>query len=132
MALFTRPSKSLRPQHFPGQAPIDVYGEGVFRFAEMSHSGSLLCVPSGVYGWPVADVAEITEEMLAEVFAEAADIDILVLGCGRDIAAVPKGLRERLREAGIALEVMATGPAVRTYNILLSEGRPVAAALVVL
>ncbi|WP_018184486.1 Mth938-like domain-containing protein [Kaistia granuli] len=132
MALFTRPSVSLRAQHFPGQAPIDVYGEGVFRFAEMSHPGSLLCLPSGIYGWPVASASEITEDSLADVFAEAADIAVLVVGCGRDIAVFPKPLRERLRESGIAVEVMGTGPAVRTYNILLAEGRPVAAALVVL
>jgi len=132
MALFTRPSISVRDQHFPGRAPIDVYGEGVFRFAEMSHPGSLLCLPSGIYGWPVVSAAEITEETLASVFAETADIDVLVIGCGRDIAVVPKALRERLRESGIGVEVMATGPAIRTYNILLAEGRPVAAALVVL
>lgn len=131
MALFTRPSKSLRPQHFPGQAPIDVYGEGVFRFAEMSHPGSLLCLPSGIYGWPVGSAAEITAETLSDVFAEAADVALLVIGCGRDIAVVPKELREQLKAAGIGVEVMATGPAVRTYNILLAEGRPVAAALVV-
>jgi len=130
MALFTRPSVSLRDQHFPGQAPIDVYGEGVFRFAEMSHPGSLLCLPSGIYGWPVGSVAEITAETLADVFAEAADVALLVIGCGRDIGAVPKDLRQQLRDSGIGLEVMATGPAVRTYNILLAEGRPVAAALV--
>jgi len=132
MALFTRPSVSLRDQHFPGQAPIDVYGEGVFRFAEMSHPGSLLCLPSGIYGWPVGSAGEITAETLADVFAEAADIALLVIGCGRDIALVPKSLREQLRESGIGVEVMATGPAVRTYNILLAEGRPVAAALVVI
>ncbi|BCP53182.1 membrane protein [Kaistia sp. 32K] len=132
MALFTRPSHSLRPQHFPGQVPIDVYGEGVFRFAEMSHPGSLLCLPSGIYGWPVTDVAEITEESLADVIAEAADVALLVIGCGRDIGVIPKLLRERLKESGIGLEVMPTGAAVRTYNILLAEGRPVAAALVVL
>lgn len=131
MALFTRPSKSLRHQHFPGQAPIDVYGEGVFRFAEMSHSGSLLCLPSGIYGWPVGSAADITAETLADVFAEAADVALLVIGCGRDIAVMPKELREQLKAAGIGVEVMATGPAVRTYNILLAEGRPVAAALVV-
>ena len=65
------------------------------------------------------------------MFAEAADVALLVIGCGRDIAVVPKELREQLKAAGIGVEVMATGPAVRTYNILLAEGRPVAAALVV-
>lgn len=131
MALFTRPSISVRDQHFPGRAPIDVYGDGVFRFAEMSHRGSLLCLPSGIYGWPVASAAEISEETLAQVFSEAEEIDVLIIGCGRDIAAIPRTLRERMRENGIGVEVMGTGPAVRTYNILLAEGRRVASALVV-
>ncbi|MCX5493608.1 MTH938/NDUFAF3 family protein [Kaistia dalseonensis] len=130
MALFSRPPVEVRDQHNPLQAPVDAYGEGTFSFAGMSHAGSLLSVPSGIYGWPLASVADIDEQTLARVFAEADKIDVLVIGCGRDIGVIPAALRQALREQGIGVEVMGTGPAIRTYNILLSEARPVAAALI--
>ena len=56
-------------------------------------------------------------------------IELLLLGCGRRMAPPPSGLRQALRQAGIVLEVMDTGAACRTYNVLLSEERRVAAAL---
>ena len=82
--------------HFPGRAPIDGYGQGGFRFAGMSHRGSLLIVPSGIYAWPVNAPSEITELSLALVFAEAEDIDLLMIGSGRDqtIEFIPPGLHD--------------------------------------
>jgi uncharacterized protein len=118
----------MRAAHYPGRAPIDAYGNGGFRFAKMSHRGSLLCLPSGIYGWDAPPVVD--EGSLARVFAEANDIEILILGTGRDLVVVPKRLRERLREDHIVPEPMSTGAAVRTFNLLLSEDRAVAAALV--
>jgi uncharacterized protein len=114
----------------PGRFPIDAYGNGGFRFADMSHRGSILLLPSGVKAWPVGSVAELTDESLAPVFAEAGEIELLLFGTGADVAAIPARLRERLREAGIGLDVMQTGAAARTYNILLAESRKVAAALI--
>jgi uncharacterized protein len=114
----------------PGRFPIDAYGNGGFRFADMSHRGSILLLPSGVKAWPVGSIAELTDEALAPVFAEAGEIELLLFGTGADVAAIPARLRERLREAGIGLDVMQTGAAARTYNILLAESRKVAAALI--
>jgi uncharacterized protein len=118
----------MRAAHYPGRAPIDAYGNGGFRFAQMSHRGSLLCLPSGIYGWTAP--AAIDEASLARVFAEAEKIDILILGTGRELVPVARPLRQRLREAGIVPEPMSTGAAVRTFNLLLAEERAVAAALV--
>jgi uncharacterized protein len=118
----------MRAAHYPGRAPIDAYGNGGFRFAKMSHRGSLLCLPSGIYGWLAPSLLDA--ESLAQVFAEAENIEILILGTGRDLVPVPKALRERLREDHIVPEPMSTGAAVRTFNLLLSEDRAVAAALV--
>jgi uncharacterized protein len=117
----------IRDAHFPGRAPITSYGNGGFRFAGMSHRGSLLCLPSGIYGWTASDM--IDEASLEKVFAEAADIEVLLVGTGRDIRPLAAALRDRCREAKIVAEAMATGAAVRTYNVLLSEERAVAAAL---
>ena len=116
--------------HLPEQAAVDAYGQGGFRFAEMSHRGSLLFLPSGVYAWPVSSAEDITEAALEPVFAEADAVDILVLGTGRLPIALPPALRERCRELHIALEPGPTGTAVRTYNILFDERRRVAAALI--
>jgi len=114
----------------PGRYQIDAYGNGGFRFADMSHRGSILALPSGIKTWPVGSMKELSDEAFAPVFAEAGEIELLLIGTGADIAALPGGFRERFREAGIGLDVMQTGAAARTYNILLAENRKVAAALI--
>jgi uncharacterized protein len=116
--------------YYPYQAQIDAYGGGGFRFAEMSHKGSLLCLPSGMHKWEVASPADITLESLGPVFAAAADLDVLLIGLGKDIAGLDRSIREALREQKIIVEAIATGGAVRTYNILLGERRAVGAALI--
>ena len=115
---------------YPYQAQIDAYGNGGFRFAEMSHKGSLLCLPSGMHKWDVASAAEITLLSLQPVFDAAADIDVLLVGLGKDIAGFDRSIREALRAQRIIVEAIATGGAVRTYNILLGEKRAVGAALI--
>ena len=96
----------------------------------MSHRGSLLCLPDGIWAWPVAVVDDVTEQALAPVFARADAIDIFLLGCGRDLVPMPAGLRDKFRALGISADPMASGTAVRTWNILLAEGRRVAAGLI--
>lgn len=120
----------IREAHFPGRAPIEAYGDGGFRFADMSHRGSLLCLPSGIHGWEPADPAALTADDFAMALAEAAGIAILLVGTGTDLLPLPRALRAALKQAGIAAEPMSTGAAVRTYNVLLAEDRAVAAALV--
>jgi uncharacterized protein len=114
----------------PRVAPIDAYGEGGFRFAEMSHRGSLLCLPSGMHAWPIASPAEFSEQAFESIYAEADKIEILLIGTGKDIAFFPEALRWRFRELKIAVDVMPTGAATRTWNVLLAEDRRVAAALI--
>lgn len=120
----------IRPAHFPGRAPIDAYGNGGFRFADMSHRGSLLLLPSGIYGWEPADAKELAVGHFEKVLAEAQDIEVLLIGTGDGMRVLPKELRAAFKEAGISVDPMSTGAAVRTYNIMLSESRAVAAALI--
>jgi uncharacterized protein len=115
--------------HFPHPAPIDAYGAGGFRFAGMSHRGSLLCLPSGIWAWPVTQPSEIDEAVLARVF-EAAGIDFFLLGTGNNPWVLPEALRRRFRDANVSVDAMTTGSAIRTYNILLGERRRVAAGLI--
>jgi len=116
--------------HLPYAAAIDGYGDGGFRFANMSHRGSLLCLPDGIWAWPVTNVREITEAALAPVFERAGSIDLFFIGGGRDPFVLPPALRARFRDLSISVECLATGPAAQTYNILLGEKRRVGAGLV--
>ncbi|RWL17869.1 MULTISPECIES: Mth938-like domain-containing protein [Mesorhizobium] len=120
----------IREAHFPGRAPIEAYGNGGFRFADMSHRGSLLCLPSGIYGWEPADPLALTAADFAKLLNEADKVEILLVGAGKDLRPLPAALRAALKAVGIAADPMSTGAAVRTYNVLLSENRAVAAALI--
>jgi uncharacterized protein len=120
----------IREAHYPGHAPIDVYGNGGFRFADMSHRGSLLCLPSGIHGWDLQEGEALTVAALAKVLEEAEGIEVLLVGTGVNLVPIPKDVKAALKAAGISSDPMSTGAAVRTYNIMVAESRAVAAALI--
>jgi uncharacterized protein len=120
----------MREAHFPGRAPIDAYGNGGFRFADMSHRGSVLMLPSGIYAWDVVEGEPLAVEKFQRVLAEAREIEVLLVGTGRDIRPLPKEVKAALRAVSISSDPMNTGAAVRTYNVMLAESRAVAAALI--
>ena len=119
-----------REPHFPGRAAIDGYGAGHFRFAGMSHQGSILALPGGVWAWAPSTPAAIDEASLARAIAERAEIDLLLIGTGKDPWPLPEFLRRRLSELGLRFEVLPTAAAASTYNVLLADSRRVAAALI--
>ena len=122
-------SRSDAP-HLPRSAPIEAYGNGGFAFAEMSHRGSLLCLPDAIWTWSVTRPEDIDKASLERVFASANGIDTLIIGTGTGVWLPPSDLRQALRAVGIVLDAMLTGPAIRTYNIMIGERRRVAAALI--
>jgi uncharacterized protein len=107
---------------------IQGYGDGTFRVTGTVHRGSILIFPAHTLPWPVTTPAEITLEALAAV--TPAEVEILLLGTGTKIVPASAELRRAMRAQRIALEIMDTGAACRTYNVLLSEARRVAAALI--
>ena len=119
----------LAEPHLPRRAPLDAYGNGGFRFADMSHRGSLLCLPSGMWAWSATTPAEIDVAALSRVIAEGAEIEFLLLGTGLDLVPPSPAVRAALGAAGVRIEPMSTGAAARTYNVLLAESRAMAAAL---
>jgi uncharacterized protein len=119
----------IREAHFPGRAPIDAYGNGGFRFAGMSHRGSIMALPSGIHGWNVASADDLTAKAFASLLAEAEQIEVLLIGTGADLIPIKPQLRALFREHAIQADSMATGAAVRTFNVLLAENRAVATAL---
>ncbi len=115
---------------FPGRAPIEAYGNGGFRFAGMSHRGSILCLPSGIIAWEAAGVGSVDATLLNLLQSEGAAGNVLLLGTGRAPTFPATDVLATFRDAGIWIEVMDTGAAARTYNVLLAEEREVSAALI--
>ena len=122
---------SRRAPHLPRPAPIDAYGEGGFRFAGMSHRGSLLCLPDGIWAWPVTASDELTEAALgAGVRPGGRRSTSFCSAPAGDPGPLPEALRQRFRAPAFRVDAMPTGAAVRTYNILLAENRRVGAGLI--
>jgi uncharacterized protein len=97
----------------------------------MSHRGSLLCLPSGIWPSEITTPTQIEDVSFALVWDEQPAVDHCLIGTGRDPWIIPRVLHELFREHHIVVEAMTTGAAVRTYNILLSESRRIAALLIV-
>jgi uncharacterized protein len=116
--------------HLPYAAAIEFYRKGGFRFAGMSHRGSLLCLPDGMWASPVRSARDIDAAALDLVFATRPLVQMCIIGAGADPWMVPEELRKQARGAGFSIEGMATGAAVHTYNLLVEEGRRVAALMI--
>lgn len=114
---------------FPTQSPITAYGNGGFRFADMSHRGSMLCLPSGMYAWEAISIDELKLDHIARTLSELSPPAVLLLGTGQNQVWPLNSILKAFAAAGIGLEVMSTGAAARTYNVLLAERRTVGAAL---
>ncbi len=113
-----------------GRKLIQAYGGGGFRIAGTRIEGSVLVFPERVAAWPVESLAQLTLESLAEVTKETPSVELLLIGCGAHLPAIPFDLRRSLAGAGVAVEFMDTGAACRTFNVVLSEDRRAAAALI--
>lgn len=122
----------LTPLIPAGRQIVDSYGGGRFRVSGAVYEGSVLVFPGRTLPWSVADMAQLDEQSLAPVLAEGqvGNVDLLLLGCGARMAMIPADLRQHLRAAGVVIETMDTGAACRTYNVLMADGRRVAAALI--
>lgn len=116
--------------YVPGRHRIEDYGNGGFRFADMSHRGSILALPTGIRAIAATDWKDIDAATIDFAMSDSGGLDIFIVGTGKDLAPLGSALRARLRDAGVGCESMATGAAVRTYNMLLDEGRRVGALLI--
>lgn len=114
----------------PERVEIDAYGNGGFRFRDLSHKGSLLCLPDGIFGWSPVTGDDLQLADFDQVLAAPEGVGFVLLGTGDTQVFPSSDIRRAFVDAGIGLEPMATGAAVRTYNVLLQEGRDVACALI--
>lgn len=115
-----------------GRQLIEAYGDGGFRITGQAHAGSVLLLPDHTATWPVAKFDAASVESLLPILATEGEEkpEIVIMGCGATFAMIPKAIREAFRARGMVIEAMDTGAACRTYNILVTEGRRVAAALI--
>ena len=115
---------------YPYEAAVTAYGNGGFRFADMSHRGSILCLSSGVYAWDPVLAQDLRIEHFTRILSEMKAQSVLLLGTGVTQIFPDAALTRAFADAHIGLEAMSTGAAVRTYNILLGEKRAGGAALI--
>ncbi|MBD3669127.1 MAG: Mth938-like domain-containing protein [Parvibaculaceae bacterium] len=115
---------------FGAQPPIDAYGDGGFRIDKKRVEGSMLLLPDeGMFPWDVSSVHDMTIEHFDRLIGARETFDLVLIGSGETLQLPPKPVREELAAIPLHFEVMDTGAACRTYNVLLGEGRRVAAAL---
>lgn len=119
----------ITPRIPAGRKIVETYSADGFRISGEAVNGPVLVFPERHVAWPACDVASITPGTLATVLDADPAVEVLLIGCGGRMQLLPRTLRDHFRAAGIGLEAMDTGAACRTYNVLLSEGRRVAAAL---
>lgn len=121
------PVKSLL---FAAPNAVQTYGDRGFRIAGVRYEGSVLIFLDRVVRWPITRLGEVMIDSFTPLRSEDVSFEIVILGCGRGVPAEAWTLRKKLREAGIIVEAMDTGAACRTFNVLVSEERRVAAALI--
>jgi uncharacterized protein len=114
----------------PVRSTIDAYGNGGFRFGDMSHRGSLLAMPDGMHAWDVSVDGAADNAALLALLAKLEVPHFLLFGTGRAQVFPSLAVRKAFLDRHIGLETMDTGAACRTFNVLLAEQRPVMAAFV--
>lgn len=107
---------------YTSAAPIDGYGPGFFRIGGQIFDGNVLTGPNGTATWGGF-------EDLKPLLGLAEQVDVVFIGTGADLSQIPSEVRTKLEAAGIGVEIMNSPAACRTYNVLLSEGRRIALAL---
>jgi uncharacterized protein len=115
-----------------GKQIIDGYGEGGFRVSGQRVEGSIIVFPDKVVAWPAAVPGDMNAGNLQPVSTAGREgtVELLLVGTGARMTQIDRTLRQTLRADGVIVEVMDTGAACRTYNVLMAEGRRVAAALI--
>ncbi|MDB5487539.1 MAG: uncharacterized protein JWQ58_1254 [Reyranella sp.] len=125
------PADKTLPTPDPTQVQyIRSYGPGRFLISDREWQSPVLVTPTVTHPWTITRAEDLSLDSLAVLREAAVPTELLVLGCGARAVFVPPALRAALKEAGMGLEVVDTGSACRIYNVLLAEGRRVAAALI--
>jgi len=113
-----------------GQHIIQSYAGGRFRVGGLVYEHSIIVTPEKTWRWGFSGgVDDLSVGDFETLCTKAQEIDVVLLGCGSRMRFLPPKLRTALKEQGLSVDIMATDAACRTYNVLMAEGRRVAAAL---
>ena len=112
-----------------GRQVIESYGDGRLRVTGVPIEGSILVLPTATFPWSAVDPSGFTLDSFGPLLAADPPVEILLVGCGKRPVPLALALKAALRERWIGADPMDTGAACRTYNVLMAEGRRVAAAL---
>ena len=113
-----------------GQQIIQSYAAGVFRISGVSYEGAVFVAPAGTILWDnVQALSDLTIDSFSALLEDADNIDVLLLGTGNSMQFINPEFRQEMSAKGLPLDIMDTGAACRTYNVLMAEGRRVVAAL---
>ena len=120
----------ISPLAAAGRLIIDSYGPGRFKISGVMHEGSILLSPDGVSAWAIEGPAGLGPDSLDPLRALQPPTEVVLLGCGAQMRLIHSTIRSAWKERGLAVDIMDTGAACRTYNVLVAEDRRVAAALI--
>jgi len=120
----------LTRQSAADRQTIQRYGNGGFKVSNVVFEGSVIVTPTATLVWPVSAMSQLTVEDFQPLIALAGSLDVCLLGCGPEMLPLPRDIKTALKDAGLTVDPMDTGAACRTYNVLMGEGRAVAAALI--
>ena len=113
-----------------GSKIIQSYAGGRFRISGESYEHAVLVMQNSVKTWDaVAPVKELSAEDFEPLIAMRDEFDVVLMGTGERISFLQPALKRELKERGLHIEVMDSGAACRTYNVLMAEGRRIVAAL---
>ncbi len=112
----------------PQVLPIASFGDGGFRFGSMSHLGSLLVLPDGMRAWEI--IAILQPKDFNQIVNVKSQLDFVLLGTGTEMLRPPRDVLALFNSEGLNIDFMSTSSAVHTYNVMLAEGRRIAAAFV--
>ena len=109
---------------------IQKYSPGGFTVSSVVFEGPVVVFAKESFSWEADALDSLTPEHFSPIFQRSADIDLCLFGCGSGTYRVPKDIKDSFREHGLSIEAMETGAACRTFNVLLAEGRALAAVLI--
>ncbi len=119
----------ITPDIPAGRQFIESYGDGGFRVSGQRYEGNIIVTPTATWTWDVDGEEALSLYDFSIILDHSDEIDILLVGTGNTFQPVPLPIKQGLRDYGISTDVMDTGGACRTYNVVMSEDRLIAVAL---
>jgi uncharacterized protein len=123
-------SLDITPSIPLGRQIIQSYGDYRFKISDKIYETPILVFPDEIIPWAVNSIDDLSTTSIRAVIEAKPSVEIFLVGCGTSIRLIQPAIRDELKVAGIAIESMDTGAACRTFNVLTTEDRRVAAALI--